>query len=143
MTLPLKQILAALSFAIIQPTFTSAVAQDVATAPRTPKLIIAIAVDQFRYDYTTRFRGRYNSSLAKMLTEGAVYVDAHQDHFPTVTATGHATYLTGSVPATSGIIGNEWYDRGTQKVISSVEDWETTWLVLRNQERDLLLTIWS
>jgi predicted AlkP superfamily pyrophosphatase or phosphodiesterase len=60
-----------------------------------------------------------------MLSEGAVYVDAHQDHYPTVTATGHATYLTGSVPARSGIIGNEWYDRASGKVITSVEDAET------------------
>jgi predicted AlkP superfamily pyrophosphatase or phosphodiesterase len=90
-----------------------------------PKLIVAIAVDQFRYDYTTRFRSRYQAGLEKMLSEGAVYVDAHQDHYPTVTATGHATYLTGSVPATSGIIGNEWYDRKSGKVITSVEDAET------------------
>jgi len=87
-----------------------------------PKLILAIAVDQFRYDYTTRFRARYTSGLARMLTEGAVFVDAHQDHFPTVTATGHATFLTGSIPATSGIIGNEWFDRDTGKTITSVED---------------------
>lgn len=90
-----------------------------------PKLIVAIAVDQFRYDYTTRFSSRYNAGLNRMLTEGAVFVDAHQDHYPTVTATGHATYLTGSVPATSGIIGNEWYDRKTGKTITSVEDAET------------------
>lgn len=90
-----------------------------------PKLIVAIAVDQFRYDYTTRFRDRYTAGLSRMLSEGAVYVDAHQDHYPTVTATGHATYLTGSVPATSGIIGNEWYDRKSGKTITSVEDAET------------------
>jgi predicted AlkP superfamily pyrophosphatase or phosphodiesterase len=90
-----------------------------------PKLLIAIAIDQFRYDYTTRFRDRYNSGLAKMLSKGAVFVDAHQDHFPTVTATGHATFLTGSVPATSGIIGNDWYDRKLGRVITSVEDGNT------------------
>jgi predicted AlkP superfamily pyrophosphatase or phosphodiesterase len=96
------------------------------TAPHKPKLILAIAIDQFRYDYTTRFRERYTSGLATMLSHGAVFVDAHQDHFPTVTATGHATFLTGSVPATSGIIGNEWYDRSLDKTITSVEDTATT-----------------
>jgi predicted AlkP superfamily pyrophosphatase or phosphodiesterase len=101
----------------------SAVAQKPALPVATkPKLIVAIAVDQFRYDYTTRFRSRYTSGLARMLSQGAVYVDAHQDHYPTVTATGHATYLTGSVPATSGIIGNEWFDRKSGKMITSVED---------------------
>jgi len=94
-------------------------------AAHKPKLILAIAIDQFRYDYTTRFRERYNSGLATMLTRGAVFTDAHQDHFPTVTATGHATFLTGSVPATSGIIGNEWFDRSLGRSITSVEDAQT------------------
>lgn len=94
-------------------------------APRKPKLLIAIAIDQFRYDYTTRFRERYSSGLATMLSHGAVFTDAHQDHFPTVTATGHTTFLTGSTPATSGIIGNDWYDRASGKTITSVEDAQT------------------
>jgi hypothetical protein len=98
-----------------------------AAAPqKQPKLVVAIIVDQFRYDYTTRFRSRYEGGLAKLLNEGAVYVDAHQDHFPTVTATGHSAYLSGGVPATTGIISNEWYDRATGKTITSVEDAKTT-----------------
>ena len=99
--------------------------QGPSPAPSKPKLLIAIAIDQFRYDYTTRFRERYKSGLAKMLSQGAVFVDAHQDHFPTVTATGHTTFLTGSVPATSGIIGNDWYDRKLGRTITSVEDAQT------------------
>jgi predicted AlkP superfamily pyrophosphatase or phosphodiesterase len=94
-------------------------------ASHKPKLLIAIAIDQFRYDYTTRFRDRYNSGLAVMLSRGAVFTDAHQDHFPTVTATGHTTFLTGSTPATSGIIGNDWFDRALGKTITSVEDAQT------------------
>ncbi len=90
-----------------------------------PKLVLGIVVDQFRYDYTTRFAARYNGGLHTLLTQGAVFVDAHQDHYPTVTATGHATYMTGSTPATSGIIGNEWYDRKLGRTITSVEDSDT------------------
>lgn len=90
-----------------------------------PKLIVAIVVDQFRYDYTTRFASRYSGGLHTMLTKGAVFVDAHQDHYPTVTATGHATFMTGSTPATSGIIGNEWFDRQQGRSITSVEDANT------------------
>ncbi len=94
-------------------------------AEHRPKLLLAIIVDQFRFDYTTRFAARYTGGLHTMLNGGAVYLDAHQDHYPTVTATGHATFLTGSTPATSGIIGNEWYDRGLGRSITSVEDGET------------------
>ncbi|MBB5059422.1 putative AlkP superfamily pyrophosphatase or phosphodiesterase [Granulicella aggregans] len=113
-------------FAVTFPNLFALAAPPATKPIRRPKLILAIAVDQFRYDYTTRFRERYTGGLAAMLSEGAVFIDAHQDHFPTVTATGHATFLTGSVPATSGIIGNEWYDRASGKTISSVEDASTT-----------------
>ena len=119
---------ASILFATMLPQLSLAALPPAKMPVHRPKLILAIAVDQFRYDYTTRFRERYSGGLATMLSEGAVFVDAHQDHFPTVTATGHATFLTGSVPATSGIIGNEWYDRQLSKVISSVEDAETTLL---------------
>jgi predicted AlkP superfamily pyrophosphatase or phosphodiesterase len=94
------------------------------SSPR-PRLVLGIVVDQFRYDYTTRFAERYTGGLHTLLREGAVFVDAHQDHYPTVTATGHATFMTGSTPATSGIIGNEWYDRTLGRSITSVEDSET------------------
>jgi hypothetical protein len=97
-----------------------------ANAPDKPRLILAIVVDQIREDYTTRFRSEYTGGIAELLEKGAVFPDAHQDHYPTVTAAGHATLLTGSVPATSGIIGNEWYDRESGRVISSVEDSDTT-----------------
>lgn len=95
------------------------------SAEHRPKLLLAIIVDQFRFDYTTRFAARYTGGLRTMLNDGAVYLDAHQDHYPTVTATGHATFLSGSTPATSGIIGNEWYDRSLGRSITSVEDSET------------------
>jgi predicted AlkP superfamily pyrophosphatase or phosphodiesterase len=60
--------------------------------------------------------------MARLLTQGAVYVDAHQDHFPTVTATGHSAFLSGSIPALCGIVSNEWYDRASGKTVTSVED---------------------
>ena len=115
--------------------FTTAAAQAAppgrpasASAEQKPRLILAIIVDQFRYDYTTRFAARYTGGLHTLLSEGAVYVDAQQDHFPTVTAAGHSAFLTGSTPSTSGIIGNEWYDRASGKSITSVEDAHTTLL---------------
>lgn len=101
---------------------TSAVTRSAGRVPQRPKLVLGIVVDQFRYDYTTRFAARYTGGLHTLLTEGAVFVDAHQDHYPTVTAVGHATFMTGSTPATSGIIGNEWYDRTLGHTITSVED---------------------
>ena len=87
-----------------------------------PRLVILIAVDQFRYDYLNRFRGAYNAGLERLLTKGAVFTDAHYEHFPTVTAVGHSTMLSGATPSISGIVGNEWFDRETGKQVTSVSD---------------------
>jgi hypothetical protein len=87
-----------------------------------PKLVLAIVVDQFRYDYLTRFRGDYHAGFERLLTKGAVFTNARYEHYPTVTAVGHSTFLSGATPSFSGIIGNEWYDRATGKVVTSVSD---------------------
>jgi hypothetical protein len=96
-----------------------------AAAPRKPKLILAIVLDQFRYDYTTRFRADYSGGFDRLLTRGAVYTNASFIHFPTVTAVGHSTFLSGALPAVSGIVGNQWYDRGEGRVVTSVSDPDT------------------
>jgi len=91
-------------------------------APPKVKLVLAITVDQFRYDYLVRFRDSYHAGLARLWKQGAVFSNAHYEHFPTVTAIGHSTLLSGALPTTSGIVGNEWYDRELGKQVTSVED---------------------
>ena len=90
--------------------------------PRKPRLVLAIVVDQFRYDYLLRFRGEYHSGLARLLEKGAVFSDAHYLHAATVTAVGHSTFLSGAPPSVSGIIANEWYDREAAATVTSVSD---------------------
>jgi hypothetical protein len=90
--------------------------------PARPKLIVALAIDQFRYDYLTRFRGDYHYGLARLLEQGAVFTNAHHEFFPTVTAIGHTTFMTGASPSVTGIIANEWYDRASKAVVTSVSD---------------------
>lgn len=92
-----------------------------APAPR-PKLVVLVAIDQFRYDYLPRFRSEYTGGLKRLLENGAVFTNAHYEHFPTVTAIGHATMLSGAMPSVSGIVGNEWYDRELGKQVTSVSD---------------------
>ncbi|HTT64174.1 MAG TPA: alkaline phosphatase family protein [Bryobacteraceae bacterium] len=93
-----------------------------AAAAAPPKLVLAIVVDQFRYDYLTRFRKEYDSGLERLLTQGAVFTNARYQHYPTVTAVGHSTVLSGATPSMSGIVGNEWYERDAGKVVTSVSD---------------------
>ena len=106
-----------------------------AAAPRKqPKLVLTIVVDQFRYDYLTRFRGNYTAGLARLLDHGAVFTDARYDHYPTVTAVGHSTVMTGATPANSGIIANDWYDRATKKKVTSVTDDDTNLLGVKGKK---------
>jgi len=93
-----------------------------AAAPK-PKLVLGIVIDQFRYDYLTRFRADYHGGLERLLTHGADFTNAFYGQVPTVTATGHSIFMSGAMPAVSGIVGNSWYDRDEKQVVTSVCDW--------------------
>jgi hypothetical protein len=94
-------------------------------APRKPKLVLAVVFDQLRYDYLTRYRSEYRAGFDRFLAKGAVFTDARYDHYPTITAVGHSTFLTGATPAISGIVGNSWFDRAEGKSVTSVSDGAT------------------
>ena len=81
------------------------------TAPGKPKLVVSVVVDQFRYDYLTRFRADYKGGFDRMLREGAVFTNAYYAQAPTVTAVGHSIVNTGAMPSVSGIVDNSWFDR--------------------------------
>jgi hypothetical protein len=91
-------------------------------APRKPKLVVAVVFDQFRYDYLTRFRSEYHAGFDRLLTKGAVFTNARYEHYPTVTAVGHSTFMSGATPAISGIVGNGWFERAEGKPVTSVSD---------------------
>ena len=92
------------------------------TTPAKPRLVLAIVIDQFRYDYLERFRDGYKGGIDTLLRRGAVFTNAYYEHFPTVTAVGHSTLLSGATPAISGIIDNSWFDRASGKNVTSVSD---------------------
>lgn len=95
-----------------------------------PKLVLTISIDQFRADYLNRFRSFYlpakqNGKLGGfnyLLENSANYTNAHISHVPTATGPGHASIMTGSTPATNGIVGNDWYDRKQGKAVYCVDD---------------------
>src|SRR5215203_2519913 len=88
-----------------------------------PRLVLLIAVDQFRYDYLERFGDLFGpNGLRRLLRDGASWTQSNYDHTPTYTAPGHGTIMTGAYPAETGIIGNEWLDRASGTRITSVSD---------------------
>lgn len=90
-----------------------------------PKLVVAIVIDQFRYDYLTRYHSEYTGGFKRFFDHGAVFTNAHYEHVPTVTAVGHSTFLSGATPAMSGIVSNDWWDRPSNKRVTSVSDADT------------------
>jgi predicted AlkP superfamily pyrophosphatase or phosphodiesterase len=74
-----------------------------------PTLIVAISVDQFSADLFSEYRQTYISGLQR-LANAVVFPSGFQSHAATDTCPGHSTILTGSHPARTGIITNEWVD---------------------------------
>ena len=103
-----------------------------ASARNAPELVVVVVIDQFRSDYLTRFSdyflpARENDRVGGfnyLLQSGAVYWDAQYSHLATFTCAGHATILSGSSPAVSGIIGNNWFDAKRRRAVSCVTDLE-------------------
>ena len=118
-------VLALLLLSLLAPPYVVAAQQRTRTDSsfKRPRLVLLIVADQFRYDYLERFGDLFvERGLKRLMREGASWVDANYDHFPTYTAPGHATLLTGAYPAANGIVGNDWPDRDTGKKVSSVSD---------------------
>jgi len=84
-----------------------------------PKLIVAIAVDQFSADLFAQYRSHFIGGLAR-LAQGAVFPSGYQSHAATETCPGHATILTGMHPARTGIIANTWIDQSVTRAKKTV-----------------------
>lgn len=89
-----------------------------------PRLLVAIAVDQFSADLFAQYRSHFTAGLGR-LQQGAVFPAGYQSHAATETCPGHSTILTGVHPARTGIIANNWIDQSvarSKKVVYCAED---------------------
>lgn len=57
-----------------------------------------------------------------MLNQGFTCENTQIPYTPTVTACGHSTIFSGSVPAISGITGNFWWDKEQMRSVYCTED---------------------
>lgn len=88
-----------------------------------PRLVLLIVVDQFRYDYLTRFGDLFGAGgIRRLMHDGALWTNANFEHVPTFTAPGHAVFMTGASPSRTGIIANDWYEQDTGRKVKSVTD---------------------
>lgn len=88
-----------------------------------PKLVIGIVVDQMCYDYLYRFQPKFSSKgFIKLMQEGTNCRNTQYTYVPTFTGPGHASIYTGTTPSNHGIVGNDWYNRSTKKMMNCVAD---------------------
>jgi len=95
-----------------------------ANSPARPKLVVGLILDQMRWDYLYRYYDRYaeNGGFKRLLKQGATCENAFIPYTPTVTACGHASVYTGSVPSINGITGNAWWDQDKQETVYCTDD---------------------
>lgn len=85
-----------------------------------PRLVVGLVVDQMRWDYLTRYADRYGEGgFRRILREGYNCNRTFINYLPAVTAVGHASVYTGTVPAFTGITGNNIYKDGRRTYCTS------------------------
>jgi len=88
-----------------------------------PKLVVGLVIDQMRWDYLYRYNHRYGvNGFKRLLSQGYSCENTLIPYVPTYTAVGHTCVYTGSIPAITGIVGNNWYDKATGKSVYCTDD---------------------
>lgn len=86
-----------------------------------PKLVVGVVVDQMRWDYLYYYYEDYGTDgLRRLVNEGYSCENTMINYVPTVTAIGHSSLYTGSVPYFHGIAGNSFMIDG--KRVGSCDD---------------------
>jgi hypothetical protein len=102
--------------------FVFACTAAMAAAPR-PRLVVLLVVDGLPQWQVQAFRDQLApDGLARFLARGASFEQAYFDDAYTVTAAGHATFLTGAYAHRTGVIGNEWLDLRTGQAVYCTGD---------------------
>ena len=88
-----------------------------------PKLVVGLVIDQMRWDYLYRYQSKYtDGGFKRLLNTGFSLNNVMIPYIPTVTALGHTSVYTGSVPSIHGIAGNDWTDKSTGKNVYCTTD---------------------
>jgi len=93
--------------------------------PDKPKLVVAIVLEQFRYDYIDKFWDKFSEGgFRRLINEGTFCKNASYDYFFTQSAPAHATLSTGTDPRFHGIIADNWYLPLRDEIIYCTSDSE-------------------
>src|SRR6185436_14717410 len=71
-----------------------------------PRLVLALSIDQMRYDYLVRFKPLFTGGFKTLIEKGAVFSNARYRHANCETGPGHSVILSGRNGLHSGIVAN-------------------------------------
>ncbi|HJV21325.1 MAG TPA: alkaline phosphatase family protein [Holophagaceae bacterium] len=92
------------------------------SAPKGPRLVVVISVDQLSAERLEAMGPRFKGGLSRLVKEGVQFRRAYHAHASTETGPGHSVLLTGKHPGSTGIPENEWYDPALGREVYCVED---------------------
>lgn len=116
-------------------------------AQKPPRLVVVISFDQYRGDYPALFARFIGArGFARVQKDGAWFSQCYYEQANNITGPGHAALLTGSYPARTGIVGNDFCDLRTGECVYCADDaigtksaaqleTETIGDLLRNRDR--------
>lgn len=88
-----------------------------------PALVVNIVVGGMRHDFIDRYRENLGSGgLALFAEQGMVFTESRYDFMQTNRASTLATFTAGCNPSVHGVIGEDWWDYTTGKMVRLIED---------------------
>lgn len=91
-------------------TFLPLSGQGAYLPPDKPKLVIAIIVEELKYEQLEKFRDRFgDNGIKRLINEGTYFRNASFEYMLTQSAPGHATIASGTEPAYHGITSDSWF----------------------------------
>jgi predicted AlkP superfamily pyrophosphatase or phosphodiesterase len=91
--------------------------------PEKPKLIIGIVIEDLRHDYINRYWDQFGKNgFRKLVNQGSYCKNTTFDYLLAQPSSGLASIVTGSPPATHGIVSDLWYDRNNDELNDCIYD---------------------
>lgn len=91
--------------------------------PAAPKLVVGLTIDQLRTDYIEAFSALYGErGFKRLLKEGRIYWNVEYDFVNVDKSSAVASIHSGTTPYMNGIVGDNWMDRSTLRIINCVDD---------------------
>ncbi len=88
-----------------------------------PRLVLLVVADQFSYNFLSRYRDKFSTGGLRMLTDrGASYTSCRYNCATTQRDCGNSTIATGAYPWTTGVVADQWYNRGKKAISNAVLD---------------------